>query len=54
MEEPTKGKEQSLEDYLVLKEYEDFFGELPGLPPKRGIYFYIDLVPRATLVSKAP
>jgi hypothetical protein len=27
MEEPTKDKEPSLEDYPVLKEYEDVFGE---------------------------
>jgi hypothetical protein len=50
MEEPTKDKEPSLEDYPVLKEYEDVFGVLPGLPPKRDI----DLMPGATPVSKTP
>jgi hypothetical protein len=54
MEEPMKDKEQSLEDYPVLKEYEDVFGELPELPPKRNIYFSIDFMPEAAQVSKNP
>jgi hypothetical protein len=54
MEEIMKDKDPSLEDYLVLKEYEDVFGELPGLPPKRDIYFSIDLIPGATRCPKLP
>jgi hypothetical protein len=37
MEETTKDKVPNLKDYLVLKEYEDMFRELPGLTPKRDI-----------------
>jgi hypothetical protein len=48
MEEPTKDKEPSLEDYPVLKEYEDVFGEFLGFPPKRDIDFSIDLIPGAS------
>jgi hypothetical protein len=52
MEEAIKDKEPSLEDYIVLKEYEDMFGESRGLPPKRDIDFSIDLMHGAALVSK--
>ena len=31
-----------------------FPGDVPGLPPKRDLYFFINLVPRAVRVSKAP
>jgi hypothetical protein len=54
MEEPMKDKEPNLEDYPVLKEYEDVFGELLRLPPKREIDISIDLMPRASPVSKTP
>jgi hypothetical protein len=37
MEDPMKDKEPRFEDYLVLKEYEDVFGDFPGFP-QRGIY----------------
>jgi hypothetical protein len=37
---------------LILTEYEDVFGELPQLPPKRDIDFSTDLIPTAALVSK--
>ena len=44
-----------LEDYQVLQEFKDvFLDEIPGLPPKRGIDFIIELVPGAAPVSKAP
>jgi hypothetical protein len=36
----VKDKEPSLEDYPILNEYEDVFGELPRLPPKRDIFLY--------------
>jgi hypothetical protein len=54
MEGTIKDKEPSLEDYPVLKEYEDVFEELPRLPLKRDIDFSIELMPRAALVSKTP
>jgi hypothetical protein len=54
MEEAMKDKEPSLEDYLVLKEYQDVFEESLGLPPKRDIDFSIDLIPGASPVSKTP
>jgi len=39
----------------VLQEFRDVFpDEISGLPPKRGIDFTIELVPRAAPVSKAP
>jgi hypothetical protein len=50
----TKDKEPSIEDDPILKEYEDLFGELPGLPHKIGIDFSIDLMLGATPVSKTP
>jgi hypothetical protein len=37
-----------------LKEYEDMFEEFLGFPPKRDIYFSIDLMPGVALVSKTP
>jgi hypothetical protein len=48
----TKGP--SLKDLSVLQEFEDVFQEIPGLPLRREIYFSIDLVPGAALVSKTP
>jgi hypothetical protein len=45
MKEIEKDKEPNLEDYLVLEEYEDVFGEFLVFPPKRGIEFSIDLMP---------
>jgi hypothetical protein len=52
MEETIKDKDPSLEDYLVLKEYEDVFWEFPRFPPKRDINFSIDLIPGASPISK--
>jgi len=52
MEETYKDKVPSIEHYAVLKEYEDVFGEIPSLPPKRGIDFSIDLILGVSLVSK--
>jgi hypothetical protein len=54
MEETPKDKVSNLEDHAVLEEFEDVFKEVPGLPPKRDIDFSINLMPRATLVSKTP
>jgi hypothetical protein len=54
MEETRKDKVPNLEDHAVLEEFEDVFKEVPGLPPRIDIYFFINLMPRATLVSKTP
>jgi hypothetical protein len=54
VEEPKKEKGSSLEDFSILKEFEDVFQEIPRLPPKKEIDFSIDLVPGAALVSKTP
>jgi hypothetical protein len=52
MEETPKDKVSDIEDYEVLKEFEDVFKEIPGLPPKRDIDFSINLMPGATPVFK--
>jgi hypothetical protein len=54
MEETPKDKVPNLEDYAVLKEFEDVFKEVLGLPPKRDIDFSINLTPGAAPVSKTP
>jgi hypothetical protein len=54
MEETPKDKVPNLEDYEILKEFEDVFKEVPGLPPKRDFDFSINLTPGATPVSKIP
>jgi hypothetical protein len=45
MEETPKDKVKNLEDYVVLKEFEYVFKEVPGLPSRRDIDFSIDLMP---------
>jgi hypothetical protein len=54
MEETTKYKVARIEDHPVLRDFEDFFKEILGLPPKRDIEFSIDLVPGAAPMSKTP
>jgi hypothetical protein len=54
MEEKPKDKVKNIEDYAVLKEFEDAFKEIPGLPSKRDIYFSINLMYGATPISKTP
>jgi hypothetical protein len=44
----------NLEDYAVLEEFEDVFKETLGLPPKRNINFFVNLMPGAAPVSKTP
>jgi hypothetical protein len=44
----------NLEYYAVLKDFEDVFKEVLGLPPKRDIDFSINLMPGAPPVSKTP
>jgi hypothetical protein len=54
MEETPKYKVSNIEYYEVLKEFDDVFKEILGLPPKRDIDLSINLMPGATLVSKTP
>ena len=54
IEETPKDKVSNLEDYAVLEEFEDVFKEVLGLPPKRDIYFSINLMLGVASVSKAP
>ena len=54
MEEASRDEVLNLEDHKVLKEFKDIFQEVHGLPQKRDIDFSINLMPRATPVSKAP
>jgi hypothetical protein len=50
----TKDQVPNLEDYVVLKEFEYVFKEVPGLPPRRDIDFSIDLMPGEAPISKTP
>ena len=43
----------NLEDHRVLKEFEDVFQEVPGLPPKRDIDFSINLMPGEAQVMQS-
>jgi hypothetical protein len=54
VEETPKDKVSKIGDPVVLKDFEDLFQEVPRLPPKKDIDFSINLIPRATLVSKSP
>jgi hypothetical protein len=54
VEEPENTKGPSLEDLSVLRKFEDVFQYIPGFPPRREIYFSIDLVYGDALVSKTP
>jgi hypothetical protein len=54
MEETPKDKVPNLEDHAVLEDFEDVLKEVPRLPPKRDIDFFINLMPGATPVSKTP
>jgi hypothetical protein len=52
MEEPMKDKDPSIEDYPILKEYEDVFEEFPRFSPERDIDFFIDLILEVSPMSK--
>jgi hypothetical protein len=52
MEDVAKDKVASIEDHLVLRDFEDIFEEILGFPPKRDIEFSIDLVPGPAPMSK--
>ena len=42
--ETPKDKVSSIKEYVVLKEFEDVFQEVPGLPLKRDIDFSVNLM----------
>ncbi|GKF27644.1 putative reverse transcriptase domain-containing protein, partial [Tanacetum coccineum] len=51
----NKSEEKRLEDTPVVRGFSKVFPEdLPGLPPVLQVEFQIDLIPRATLVARAP
>ena len=53
--EVVENETPRLEDFHALQKFRDVFpDEIPGLPPKRDIYFTIELVPGAKTVSKTP
>jgi hypothetical protein len=52
VEERENTKGPSLEDFAVLQEFEDVFQEISRFPPRREIYFSIDLVLGAAPMSK--
>jgi len=54
MENETKDKMVSIQDHLVLRDFEDFFGEILGPPPKRDIDFSIYLVLGVVPMYKTP
>jgi hypothetical protein len=43
------------ESIFVIEEFMDVFPEeLPGMPPERGVEFYIDLIPGTAPIAKRP
>jgi hypothetical protein len=55
VEAVNERKGPSLDQYLVLSEFQDVFpNELPGLPPDRELHFTIELKPGAEPISKTP
>ena len=53
-ESPGKCKSPNLEDFQVLFEYASVLGKILGLPQKREINFFINLMFVIVLVSKTP
>jgi hypothetical protein len=54
MQETPKDKVSNIEDYVVLKGFEDVFKNIPILPNKVDIDFSINLIPEVAPVSKTP
>jgi hypothetical protein len=54
MDEAPKDKVSIIEHHEILKDFEDIFQEVPGLPPKRDIDFSINQMPGAAPMSKTP
>ena len=42
-----------LEEVEVVRDFPDVFAEIKGLPPRRVVEFWIDLVPGAAPIGKA-
>jgi hypothetical protein len=53
-EDTPKDNVPNLEYHLVMKDFEDVFKEVPGLPPKKYIDFSINLMPGVAPMSKTP
>ena len=48
-------REERIENFPILVEIKDvFLKEIPRLPPKQDLYFFIELTPRSIPASKAP
>jgi hypothetical protein len=54
VEEESRDEVSKIGYHAVLIEFEDIFQEVPELPPKRDIDFYINLMPGVAPVSKDP
>jgi hypothetical protein len=54
VEETRKCISPNIEEFPVLQEYANVFGEIPCLQPKREIDFFINLMLGVALVSKTP
>ena len=50
----TRDVSQEVDDFSVLQEFVDVFGEVPSFPLKREVDFSIDLVPGSVPISKTP
>jgi len=44
MEDATKDKVPNIQDYVVLKYFDDVFGEISRFPPKKDINFAINVI----------
>ena len=48
-------RDQCIEDFPVLEKFRDLFPEeIPELPLKRYLDFFVELTPESVLASKAP
>jgi len=54
VEEAPKDKVLNIEDHALIKDFEDVFQEVLGLPSKRDIDFSVNMMTGETPVSKAP
>jgi hypothetical protein len=52
MEETARDKVASIEDHMVLRDFEEVFREISIFLPNRDIDFSIDLVPGVSPMSK--
>jgi hypothetical protein len=54
MKETPKDNVPNIEDYELLKEFDDIFKEIPGFPPKTDINFSLILMLEVAPVSNTP